>query len=159
MDLRIVTGTFKHLKDCKEALRDSKLGQAYYVSDELLTSVLTEGFNKREIFVALDESNQFLGHIWIALKGAFYDFPYCRSLAVKKEYRGQGVGTALLRYYEQVGFTTATRLFILVSDFNQKAKKLYERLGYIQVGLIPNLFKNGIAEHILVKFGPEDGIT
>jgi len=53
-----------------------------------------------------------------------------------------------------MGFTNATRIFILVSDFNQQAQQLYKRLGYINVGLIPNLFKEEVSEYILVKFKP-----
>ncbi|WP_165613355.1 GNAT family N-acetyltransferase [Desulfotruncus arcticus] len=75
-------------------------------------------------------------------------------MAVKQQYRGQGIGTALLNYFEKIGFTNATRVFILVSDFNQRAQQLYNRLGYTNVGLIPNLFKEGVSEHILMKFKP-----
>lgn len=151
MELRIVPGTTEHLFDCKEAFRDSELGEAYY-SEEVATSRLTEALCKGEIFVALDESSHCLGYIWIALKGMFDHFPYCRLLAVRKECRGRGIGTALVKYYEMVGFANSTKLFILVSDFNSRAKKLYERLGYKQVGFIPDLFKNGVSEYILVKF-------
>ncbi len=152
MELRITLGTAEHLADCKEAYKDSELGEAFFSSDEFLASDMTEGLSKGELFVALDENNHCLGYIWIALRGAFYDYPYCRSLAVKKEYRGIGVGTALLKYYEKIGFAGSTRLFILVSDFNLRAKKLYERLGYKQVGFIPNFFKDGVSEYILVKY-------
>ncbi|MFZ5644895.1 MAG: GNAT family N-acetyltransferase [Bacillota bacterium] len=151
MEIRIVSGTIDHLPDCKEALRNSQLGEVYYTSDEILTSRLAEGMTKGEIHVALDENNQCLGYIWIALRGAFYDFPYCRSLAVRKDCRGRGVGTALLEYYEKVGFAKAARIFMLVSDFNERARKLYESLGYRQVGLMPDLFKEGVAEFILMK--------
>jgi len=39
----------------------------------------------------------------------------------------------------------------LVSDFNRGAKKLYEKLGFVHVGVIPDLFKDGVSEIILAK--------
>jgi len=159
LELRILPGTVEHLSDCIEALRNSELGEVYYHPEDELRVGFTEGFSKGEIFVALDEGNNCLGYIWIALSGAFYGFPYCRNIAIKKNWRGRGIGSALLRYYEKVGFENSNRLFILVSDFNHDAPKLYERLGYEHVGVIPNLFKMGVSENILVKFGSEDDIA
>ncbi|MDA8097541.1 MAG: GNAT family N-acetyltransferase [Clostridia bacterium] len=152
MKYRIVQGTVEYLADCLEAFQDSDLGRNYASSPELLSSKLTDGFSKGELFVALDEADQYLGHVWIVPRGGFDNFPYCRILAVKSEFRGRGIGTALLRYFEETGFQKSDRLFILVSDFNSGAKRLYERLGYKQVGCVPDLFKNGIAECILVKY-------
>ena len=151
MESKIVPGDSKYLTDCKEAYKNSELGEAYSPSDDALSFRLLEGMGKREIYVALDKSDRCIGYIWIALRGAFYHFPYCPGLAVRKEYRGRGVGTALLEHYEKAGFEYSDRIFILVSDFNLKARKLYERLGYKQVGLLPDFFKEGIAEHILMK--------
>jgi ribosomal protein S18 acetylase RimI-like enzyme len=152
MEIRIVTGNFEHLYDCIEAYQCSELGEVYSHTAEELTSFMTQGFGKGEIFVALDETNKCLGYIWITMNGAFYGFPYCMSLAVKKDFRGRGIGTALLKYYDKIGFENSTRLFILVSDFNYRAKKFYERAGYKQVGQIPDFFKDGVSEFILVKY-------
>lgn len=151
MELKIVPGTGKYLADCREAYKNSELGEAYSPSDAALSFRLLEGIAKKELFVAVDGGDRFIGYIWIAQRGAFYDFPYCPGLAVRKEYRGRGVGTALLRHYEKVGFEYSDRIFILVSDFNLRARKLYEKLGYKQVGIIPDFLKEGIAEHILMK--------
>lgn len=148
---RIIPGTIKYLTDCKDAWLNSELGRAYFKSDEDLTSALINAIENQEIFIALDGSGNCLGYICIAIKGAFCEFPYCRSLAVKESNRGMGVGTTLLNYYEKIGFKNADKLFILVSDFNKRAKKLYEKLGYLQVGSVPNLFKEGITEYIMVK--------
>lgn len=159
LDIRILSGTLEHLQACRDAYINSKLGQVYSPPDDLLKSRLAEGIKKGEIFVAVDEDDQCLGFIWIDLRGAFNQFPYCKTLAVRQQYRSQGIGTTLLNYFEKVGFTNATRIFILVSDFNQGAQQLYKRLGYTNVGLIPNLFKKGVSEHILIKFKPEDDIA
>lgn len=156
MGIKIVPGSVEYLSECIDALRNSELGEVYYHPEDELRVGFTDGFIKGEIFVALDEANKCLGYIWIALSGAFYGFPYCRSIAVKKDQRRRGIATALLNYYEKIGFENSNRLFILVSDFNHDAQGLYEKLGYMKVGVIPDLFKKGVSEHILVKFGSED---
>jgi len=38
----------------------------------------------------------------------------------------------------------------LVADFNAEAQRLYEQVGYKQVGVILNLYKEG-AEHLMMK--------
>ena len=58
----------------------------------------------------------------------------------------------LIHKFEEIGFQKADRVFILVSDFNIKAQTFYKGLGYKKVGKIPNLFKNGISEHLVVKY-------
>jgi ribosomal protein S18 acetylase RimI-like enzyme len=73
-------------------------------------------------------------------------------IAVKREYRSKGIGKALLRKFEKIGFEKANRVFLLVSDFNEKAQSFYTKLGYKKVGQIPDLFKKGVAEKILVKY-------
>lgn len=154
VEFRIVQGTTAHLADCLEAFQDSDVGRNYGRSPETMSAKLAEGFSKGEIHVALSEAGQYLGYVWIVPGGGFDSFPYCRLLAVKHEFRGRGIGTALLAHFEETGFQKANRLFILVSDFNSGAKRLYERLGYRQVGCVQHLFKHGIAECILVKYRP-----
>ncbi|MCG8401216.1 MAG: GNAT family N-acetyltransferase [Firmicutes bacterium] len=159
MVINIISGTLTHLQACNDAYVNSRLGQVYSPPEELFKSRLAEGINKGHIFVAVNEDHQCLGFIWIELRGVFNQFPYCKLLAVKEQFRSQGIGTALLNYFERVSFSKATKTFILVSDFNQRAHQLYKRLGYTDVGLIPNLFQEGVSEHMLMKLKPEKDVT
>jgi ribosomal protein S18 acetylase RimI-like enzyme len=140
-----------YLADCRESLLNSELRDVYFISEERTKTFLIEGLTKEEIFVALDQSGVCLGFIWIALAGAFCRFPYVDLLAVKERYRGRGVGCSLLSFFEQEGFKKAPKLFIMVSDFNHRAKKLYESRGYKEVGMIPEFLKPGVAEYIMMK--------
>jgi len=151
MEVAVVKGNMAYLADCRESLLDSRLGEIYFSSEERTNDFLTEGLTKEEIFVALDESGHCLGFIWIALSGAFSKFPYVHLIAVKAPYRGRGVGSSLLSFFEQVGFQNANRLFLMVSDFNPRAKHLYESRGYKEVGLIPEFLRPGISEYIMMK--------
>lgn len=84
--------------------------------------------------------------------GCFRKFSYLSIIAVEYSYRCKGVGKELLKKFEETGFKQADRVFLLVSDFNKKAQSLYSKLGYSKVGKIPDLFKKGVSEHILVKY-------
>jgi ribosomal protein S18 acetylase RimI-like enzyme len=62
-------------------------------------------------------------------------------------------------------FTDSSKVFLVVADFNPEAKRLYERMGYRQVGAIPGLYRDGVTEYLMMKtnvssgviHGPEDG--
>jgi ribosomal protein S18 acetylase RimI-like enzyme len=151
MDVSIVRGNHGHLEDCVEALVHSEMAKVYYPTRESAESLLKEGIEKQEIYVALDERFGCVGYIWFAASKMFYRFPYIGQIAVRKEFRGQGIGKKLISFVEEIAFKDWPRLFITVSDFNKRAKKLYEEIGFEEVGFVPDLFKDGVAEHVMVK--------
>ena len=151
LEIVIVKGTMKHLNGCTEALAHSEIGAAYFPTAQEAEAFLQQGLTKEEIFVAIDEHGNCVGYIWFTLKGTFYRFPYLLNIAVRKDLRGRGIGKKLLALFEEKGFAKSSRLFLLVSDFNAAAKRLYQAIGYKEVGVIPNLIKQGVAEHIMMK--------
>jgi hypothetical protein len=46
---------------------------------------------------------------------------------------------------------TSAEVFSVVADFNPEVQRLYEQVGYKQVGVIPNLYKRGVTEHLMMK--------
>jgi len=151
MDVSIIRGDHGHLEDCVEALVHSELAKVYYPTKESAEVLLKEGIEKQEIYVALDERFECVGYIWFALSKMFYRFPYIRQIAVRKEFRRQGIGKKLLSFVEEIAFKDWPKLFLTVSDFNKRAKKLYQEIGFEEVGFVPDLFKDGVAEHVMVK--------
>jgi ribosomal protein S18 acetylase RimI-like enzyme len=151
MKLTITKGHAGHLPDCKDALLHSRLGQEYFVTEEKVFLALTEGMNKQEIFVAVNERGECLGFIWFIQGGAFHAFPYLHIIAVRKEFRRMGIGKQLLSFFEQTVFPDSSKVFLVVADFNPDAKRLYECLGYRQVGSIPGLYKEGVTEYLMMK--------
>ncbi len=151
MKIKICPSTLSHVNECKDAIIDSDLGSRYGTNDEQSSILFTEGIKNKEIYIAMDMNDQFLGYIWIDLTGVFSTFPYVRSIAVNKNYRGQGIGKKLLSFFEELGFKQSSKLFLLVSDFNTRAKKLYTELGYQEMAVIPNLFKPEISEFLMMK--------
>ena len=143
-------GNEQHLKDCKDALCQSTLGDKYFSSPGSAENVILEGICQGDLYVALI-GEECVGFTYIIPKGAFHSFPYLHIIAIKEEYRGLGVGKALLDYSECIAFEIADKLFLVVADYNPDAKRFYERNGYRQVGEISGLYRSGITEYLMVK--------
>ena len=143
-------GNERHLKDCKDALCKSALGEKYFSSPVSAENAIREGFRQGNLYVALI-GEECVGFTYIIPKGAFHGFPYLHIIAIKEEYRGRGIGKALLDYSERIALEMADKLFLVVADYNPDAKRFYERNGYQQVGEIPNLYRSGITEYLMAK--------
>lgn len=150
MTVEIVKGELKHLDDCVEALLQSELGKQYFTAHGAKKEI-TMGISNGEIYVAINELGHCLGFAWGIFHGAFYVYPYVHIVAVKEELRGRGIGKQLINYCEEVVFANYSKIFLVVAEFSFKTKKLYEHLGYVQVGEIPSLYKEGITEYLMMK--------
>lgn len=62
--------------------------------------------------------------------------PYIVSIAVAPEFRGLGVGAALLDHVERTYRGRSNHLFLCVSSFNPRARRFYERHGFEAVGTL-----------------------
>jgi ribosomal protein S18 acetylase RimI-like enzyme len=102
----------------------------------------------RERYVAY-EGERLAGVLILNLKGSFVG--YIQTVCAAPEYRGQGVGTALVAFAEERIFREHRNVFICVSDFNPGARRLYERLGYRLVGELTDYIVAGRSELLLRK--------
>jgi ribosomal protein S18 acetylase RimI-like enzyme len=80
----------------------------------------------------------------------FVGSPYIVTLATGAEHRSQGIGSALLRESERQ-FPDAMHIFLCVTSFNRRARELYERHGYQQVGELPDYVIPGVSEIMIHK--------
>ncbi len=76
--------------------------------------------------------------------------PYIASIATSEAVRGQGVGSLLLEAAER-WLPGARHMFLCVSSFNTRARQLYERRGYTQVGELPDYVIPGASEILMHK--------
>lgn len=76
------------------------------------------------VLIAINEENIVLGFIWVILNGIFHSFPYLHD---------------------------NSKLFLVVADFNPRAKNLYKSIGYKEIGSIPDLYKKGVTEFLMMK--------
>jgi ribosomal protein S18 acetylase RimI-like enzyme len=61
------------------------------------------------------------------------------------------LGGQLMAFAEGRIFRESPNAFICVSDFNTRARKLYERLGYVVVGELRDFIATGYSEWLLRK--------
>lgn len=151
MNINIIKAEDKYLNDCSIALQGSELGRVYFSEENKATRALIEGISKGEIFIAINEECVCLGFIWFILNGSFHSFPYLHIIAVKEEFRNLGIGKKLLQYFEETTSKKASKLFLVVADFNPRAKELYQSIGYKEIGIIPSLYKSGVNECLMMK--------
>jgi ribosomal-protein-alanine N-acetyltransferase len=80
---------------------------------------------------------------------------YLELFGVAKWARGKGLGGRLLAYVEAAVFARGKNLFACVSDFNDQGRSFYAKLGYQEIGPMPDLLIPGSAEILLRKtIGP-----
>jgi [ribosomal protein S18]-alanine N-acetyltransferase len=100
------------------------------------------------VYVAEDDG-RFAGFIVLSLTGVLNG--YIRSIAVDPSRRGRGVGTQLMAFAEARIFAGSPNAFLCVTSFNDRARTLYERLGYQYVGELPDFFVRGVSELLYRK--------
>jgi [ribosomal protein S18]-alanine N-acetyltransferase len=75
---------------------------------------------------------------------------YIKSICVNPKYRNKGIGTMLIQDAEKRIFKDTPNVFLLVSDFNEGARRLYRRLGYQKTGELDYLIE-GSSEILMRK--------
>jgi ribosomal protein S18 acetylase RimI-like enzyme len=106
----------------------------------------------REVYVAVSKG-EVSGFIILQMEGTFTG--YIQSVAVRADWRGQGLGSRLIAFAEKRIFAKKPNVFMCVSSFNKKAQRLYRRLGYEKIGVLKNFIVSGHDEILLRKtIGP-----
>jgi ribosomal protein S18 acetylase RimI-like enzyme len=103
----------------------------------------------REVYLAVEGNNEIAGFIMLNMQGAFVG--YIQSICTGPEWRNKGIGSRLMAFAEKRIFNVTPNVFICVSSFNTKAKRLYERLGYQVVGELKDYIISGHSEILLRK--------
>lgn len=152
MEIKIQLAEKGQSGDCLSCVKHSELWDTYFKSNATAQNDIEEMISKKQIYIASNQNNECVGFMGVIHNGCFREFTYLSLIAVESGYRNKGVGTQLLEKFEETGFKQADKVFLLVSDFNKKAQMLYRKLGYKKVGKIPDLYKRGVSEHVLVKY-------
>jgi len=103
-----------------------------------------------ELFVARDEGGP-CGFVLVHPRG-LAGSPYVASIAVAENRRGMGLGARLLDFVEGRFRPEARHLFLCVSSFNERARRLYERLGFEAVGELEDYVVDGASEILMHKW-------
>jgi [ribosomal protein S18]-alanine N-acetyltransferase len=109
----------------------------------------------RESYVAI-EGGEVAGFVILLMTGALVG--YIQTVCVAPEHRGRGLGSRLVAFAEERIFRDSPNVFLCVSSFNPRARDLYLRLGYQEVGELADFIVPGHAEILLRKtLGPLQG--
>jgi [ribosomal protein S18]-alanine N-acetyltransferase len=104
--------------------------------------------DNKEVYVAKDQST-IAGLIVLQMSGTFKG--YIQVVCIKPDKRGQGIGSALIKFCEERIFKVSPNVFICVSSFNTEAAKLYYKLGYEKIGELKDFIVRGYSELLLRK--------
>lgn len=89
-------------------------------------------------YLIAEENEEIIGHILLKFYGkeTAPDYPDIEDAFVKDELRGKSIGTKLIKEVEEIAKEKKFNRIGLAVDptLNPKAKSLYERLGYKEVG-------------------------
>jgi ribosomal protein S18 acetylase RimI-like enzyme len=118
------------------------LGRGFAASLQLLRDP------SRESYAAIVEG-RLAGFLVLNLQGAFVG--YLQTICVAPEFRGRGLGSALVGFAEARIFREHPNVFLCVSSFNPSARRLYERLGYATVGQLTDYLVQGHSEILMRK--------
>jgi ribosomal protein S18 acetylase RimI-like enzyme len=122
------------------------LGRDYDASRRILADAA------KERYVA-EDGGGLAGFLILNMKGAFVG--YIQTVCVAPDRRGRGIGSLLVAFAEQRVFRESPNVFLCVSSFNPRARRLYERLGYRTVGELPDYVVRGHSEILMRKtIGP-----
>lgn len=107
------------------------------------TQRLIEASHAKVIYLVAEVSGEILGHVLLKLYGSKTQpgYPHIEDLYVRDDVRSRGIGSQLLHESEtllkKLGYG---RVGLAVNpELNPRAKALYERLGYKDVGRPPYL--------------------
>ena len=86
------------------------------------------------------DSDEPVGHAFVAWSGTKLGVPEIQDVWVLPERRRSGVATALTEAAEEEARRTgASRISLSVGIANEAARALYDRLGYADAGVAPEL--------------------
>ena len=74
---------------------------------------------------------------YLIFNKSFYHNNFIELLIIDQLFRRQGIGTALIRFYENI--TKKGKIFSSTNKSNVTMQKLLNKLGYIESGIIYNL--------------------
>ncbi len=133
------------------AVAGQELLSRYEISSTRLGQLLAEAIGRGEPVLVADEGGIARGFAWYLYAGTLGVGGYLRLITLAPGAEGQGAGGALLDAVEADVATRARHLFLLVSHWNEGARRFYARRGYAEVGRLPAFVRADTDEIICWK--------
>ncbi len=138
--------TEQEIYECARFMSETAPWKTLKISTEQIEKTLQDSFY--ESYIAYVES-EIAGIAVIQMKGVCTG--YLKSIAVKKEFRKNKIGSLLMDYIEKRIFSTHPNVFLCVSSFNEAAKRFYIKRGYDEIGTIKDYLVKGYDEILMRK--------
>lgn len=136
-------------------MRESDLEQVCTLEKEVFSlpwsyqSFLESMRNPDNIYLVAEEKGQLTGYcgVWVvAGEGQI------NNIAVKEQYRNQGIGAMMLRYLFTLGSVQNVEQFTLeVRSSNIRAIHLYEKMGFVKLGIRPNFYERPSEDAVIMS--------
>jgi len=125
----------------------------YEISAARLQRLLAEAIGRGEpvLVAAPDDGGALAGFAWFQRSGSLGVGGYLRLIALVPGGESGGVGGLLLDAVERDVARHARHLFLLVSHWNEGARRFYARRGYEEVGRLPAFVRPDTDEIICCK--------
>lgn len=133
------------------ALAEVPLMRRYRRDAGALERSLAAAHGRGEGLLVAEEDGVVRGLAWFLREGTLGMGGYLRLIAMLPGAEGKGAGAALLAAFEAEVSARSAHAFLLVSDFNDGARRFYEKHGYVRVGALPALVLPDVAEVLYWK--------
>ncbi|MFC0393434.1 ribosomal protein S18-alanine N-acetyltransferase [Paenibacillus mendelii] len=115
-------------------------------STEAFINELTNNHFARYMVMALGEEVIGYGGMWTIM-----DEAHVTNIAIRKDYRGQGLGKRLLTELQQTAvFFGAARMTLEVRITNEIAQRLYRKLGFEPAGVRPGYYTDNQEDALIM---------
>jgi [ribosomal protein S18]-alanine N-acetyltransferase len=148
------------VESCARLVAGEPLWQRYRVTLPRARRIIGEAFRAQKRLPRRRDAGEFavarwqgqvVGLVWFCPTGTFHHSGYIRWILVAALAQGRGIGERLMRHAERRIFAEGPNVFLLVSDFNTGARAFYRKLGYREVGAIPDYIISGVTERLYRK--------
>jgi ribosomal protein S18 acetylase RimI-like enzyme len=145
-----------------QVVAPQELCQRYEISGPFLRRMLQSAKDRGDgVLVVEDEVGRICGFAWFVTSGTFHSGGYLELIALEPGQEGCGHGAALLAEVEKRvaadrSFATPA-LFLLVSDWNARARRFYASHGYREVGRLPGFRRPDTDEIVCMKTLTDEG--
>lgn len=150
--MTIRKANIKDIVSMVSIIDDSDLGSIYFKNDkEKIEKMIRSEMDQDNIVIGEDCNMACVAVLIYKLDGAFGIHPYIHIIAVDSASRGKGYGKQLLNYFEDEIVPNYRKIMLLVGNWNSRAEKLYEKLGFVRLCEIDGFYSENVTEVLMVK--------
>jgi len=113
-------------------------------------------FRSPEFFIVAEKDNKVVGYLSAVAEGHFNRLCHILSIAVLPEYRGQGIGSELLKYLiDLVKMKKISSIILEVKKNNNIAINVYKKFGFKIIGYKYRYYRDG-SDALVMKLDLHD---